>query len=100
MRERQPNQRPDKQAGRETQRQRLLRRLGREVGDLRAQLARTRTEILTLLGVEQTRPLSSAEAGRARALTEECERLRWELIRLHQEFDLLRRLPHYPDEAP
>jgi two-component system response regulator MprA len=74
----------------EAQRRARLRRLGDEVAALRASIEAARSEVLTLLAVEQTRRLSAAETARVRPLRWESERLRGDLAALRERFEQLR----------
>jgi CheY-like chemotaxis protein len=78
-----------KQSREEAQRRRQLQRLGREVGDLRAALARVQADARRLLEIELARPLHDQEVQEMRTLRRASERLRWELQHLYREFELL-----------
>jgi hypothetical protein len=72
------------------QRRRWLRRLSEEVQQVRASLAEVSRETTLLLEVSQSRSLSAGEQARERYLRRESLRLRYEMKRLWQEFEIIR----------
>jgi CheY-like chemotaxis protein len=72
------------------ERREAVARVGRRLAQLRSELAAVQERSRALVALEETRPLTRAEALRAAAVRRESERLRLELAVLRDEFEQLR----------